>query len=212
MIDEKDYMNPEVDNELLYMVSDNEDANEALYKKYEPVISYYANKYSKLVEGKGIDYNDLYQEGLIGLIKAVDGFKEQKDIRFSTFAFVCIKRSIISAVRKASRKKHSVLNESYSLDYSPDDDNLSFDNIISNNVGGIEDLLVSKEKNNKFNELLSKSLTDFEKEVYDLRINNFSYDEIATMLGKTRKAVDGTLSRIRVKIRKILNEIDWLNI
>lgn len=208
MIDEKDYMNPEVDNELLYMVSDNEDANEALYKKYEPVISYYANKYSKLVEGKGIDYNDLYQEGLIGLIKAVDGFKEQKDIRFSTFAFVCIKRSIISAVRKASRKKHSVLNESYSLDYSPDDDNLSFDNIISNNVGGIEDLLVSKEKNNKFNELLSKSLTDFEKEVYDLRINNFSYDEIATMLGKTRKAVDGTLSRIRVKIRKILNEID----
>ena len=208
MIDEEDYMNPEVDNELLYMVSDNEEANEALYKKYEPVISYYANKYSKLVEGKGIDYNDLYQEGLIGLIKAVDGFKEQKDIRFSTFAFVCIKRSIISAVRKASRKKHSALNESYSLDYSSEDDNLSFDNIISNNVGGIEDLLVSKEKNNKFNELLSKSLTDFEKEVYDLRINNFSYDEIATMLGKTRKAVDGTLSRIRVKIRKILNEID----
>lgn len=208
MIDEKDYMNPEVDNELLYMVSDNEEANEALYKKYEPVISYYANKYSKLVEGKGIDYNDLYQEGLIGLIKAVDGFKEQKDIRFSTFAFVCIKRSIISAVRKASRKKHSALNESYSLDYSSEDDNLSFDNIISNNVGGIEDLLVSKEKNNKFNELLSKSLTDFEKAVYDLRINNFSYDEIATMLGKTRKAVDGTLSRIRVKIRKILNEID----
>ena len=208
MIDEKDYINPEVDNELLYMVSDNEEANEALYKKYEPVISYYANKYSKLVEGKGIDYNDLYQEGLIGLIKAVDSFKEQKDIRFSTFAFVCIKRSIISAVRKVSRKKHSALNESYSLDYSTEDDNLSFDNIISNNVGGIEDLLVSKEKNNKFNELLSKSLTDFEKEVYDLRINNFSYDEIATMLGKTRKAVDGTLSRIRVKIRKILNEID----
>lgn len=211
MIEEKEYTNPEVDNELLYLISDNnEDANSILQKKYDPVISYYANKYSKLVEGKGIDYNDLYQEGLIGLINAVEGFKNQKDIRFSTFAFLCIKRSIISAVRNASRKKHKALNESYSLDYESKIGEQSFDNIVSDSNGGLEDLLVSKENNELFNEKLSSSLTSLEKQVYELRINNFSYEEIASMLGKTKKAIDGALVRIRIKLRKILDEINWL--
>ena len=209
MIDEKEYTNPEVDNELLYLISEsNEEANNVIYKKYEPVISYYANKYSQLVEGKGIDYNDLCQEGLIGLIKAIDNYKNQKDIRFSTFAFVCIKRSIISAVRNASRKKHSALNESYSLDYNTEDVEQSFDNIIGSTTGGIEDLLVSKEKNELFNKKLLNELTDFEKEVYDLRINNFSYDEIANMLGKSKNAIGAVLVRIRIKLRKILDEIN----
>lgn len=209
MIEEKEYKDPEIDNELLYLISDNsEEASQILYKKYEPVINYYANKYSKVVEGKGIDYNDLVQEGHIGLINAIDGFKDQKDIRFSTFAFLCIKRSIISAVRNASRKKHSALNESYSLDYNIDDVEGSFDNVVSSSVGGLEDLLVSKEQAELFNKKLLDELTDFEKEVYDLRINNFSYDEIATMLGKTNKAIDSVLFRIRIKLRKILDEIN----
>ena len=70
------------DYELLYLISENnEDASNALYKKYEPVIDYYARKYYKLTQGKGIDYNDLYQEGLIGLDAAIKGYKDQKDIK-----------------------------------------------------------------------------------------------------------------------------------
>ena len=209
MIKEKEYKSSELDNELLYMISDsNEDASHALQKKYDPVISYYANKYSKLVEGKGIDYNDLYQEGLIGLINAVDGFKNRKDIKFSTFAFLCIKRSIITAVRNANRMKHKVLNESYSLDYESKLSEQSFDNVVASTTGSLEDLLVSKENNEIFNKKLSSELSSFEKEVYELRINNFSYEEIAKMLGKTRKAVDGALVRVRIKLRKILDEIN----
>ena len=209
MTEQKEYKNPEIDNELLYLISDNsEEANNLLYKKYEPVIGYYANKYSKLVEGKGIDYNDLMQEGRIGLINAVDGFKDQKNIQFSTFAFLCIKRAIISAVRNVNRKKHSVLNESYSLDYNSEEVEKTFDNIISNTTGGIEDLLVSKEQMELFNKKLTKELTKLEKEVYDLRINNFTYDEIATMLNKTSKSIDSILFRIRIKLRKILKEIN----
>lgn len=209
MLNEKEYLTSEMDNELLYLVSEaSEEANEAIYKKYEPVISYYANKYSKLVEGKGIDLNDLLQEGHIGLINAIDKYKDQKNIKFSTFAFICIKRSIISAVRAANRKKHSALNESYSLDYTQDEMEKAFDNVISNSTGGLEDLLVSKENNEIFNQKLNEKLTSFEKEVYDFRINNFSYDEIANMLGKTKKSIDRTLSRIRIKIRDILNEIN----
>lgn len=206
----KDYTDYEDDSELLYLISDNsEDAHEVMYKKYEPVISYYAKKYSTLIEGKGIDYNDLYQEGLIGLIGAVDAFKEQKDIKFSTFAFLCIKRKIITAVKNANRKKHSVLNESYSLDYKQEDDDVrGFDNVVSVNNGGLEDLLVSKENNEYFNKRLNEELTDFERMVYDLRINNFTYDEIAETLNKTVKSVSGALERIRIKLKNILNEID----
>lgn len=208
MIEEKEYKN-ELDNELLYMISDNnEEASIELQKKYDPVISYYANKYSKLIEGKGIDYNDLYQEGLIGLVKAINNFKNQKDIRFSSFAFLCIKRSIITAVRNVNRMKHRVLNESYSLDYESKVSDQSFDNVVAGTTGTIEDLLVSKENNEIFNKKLDESLSSFEKEVYELRVNNFTYDEIAKILGKTRKAVDGALVRVRIKLRKILDEIN----
>ncbi len=206
----KDYNEYEDDSELLYLISDNSDeANEVIYKKYEPVISYYAKKYSVYVEGKGLDYNDLYQEGLIGLIGAIDAFKEKKDIKFSTFAFLCIKRKMITAVKKANRKKHSILNESYSLDYKQEDDDVrGFDNVVSINDGGLEDLLVSREDNEYFNKRLDEELTDFERMVYDLRINNFAYDEIAETLGKTMKSVSSALERIRLKLKNILNEID----
>lgn len=201
----------EDDYELLYMVSENnEDANETIFKKYESVVDYYAKKYSLLVEGKGIDYNDLYQEGLIGLDSAIKGYKDQKDIKFSTFAFICIKRKIITAVKAASRKKHSILNESYSIDYHNDDDKNGFENIVYNNEGGIEDLLVSKENTENFNKRISEELTSFEKQVYELRLYGFNYDEISKNLGKTTKSIESALFRIRIKLKNILNEMNWL--
>lgn len=209
MPNKKEYKGYDNDEELLYLISDNnEETQSVICKKYKPVISFYANKYSSYVEGKGLDYNDLYQEGLIGLLNAIDAFKQQKDIKFSTFAFLCIKRKILTAVKNANRKKHSILNESYSLDYKLDDDLASFDNLLSANEGGIEDILVTRENNEYFNKRINESLSDFERMVYDLRINNFTYDEIAQTLGKTQKSIERTLDRIRIKIKRILNEIN----
>lgn len=198
----------EDDYELLYMVcEDNEDAVSTIFKKYEPVIDYYARKYVKLVDGKGLDYNDLYQEGLIGLDSAIKTYKDQKNIKFSTFAFVCIKRKIMSAIRKANRKKHSILNESYSIDYKLDDNN-SFDNLISNNERSIEDLLVGKEQAVFFNKRIEECLTKFEKQVYELKVYGFSNEEISKTLNKTSKSIESVLFRIRAKLRKILKEIN----
>jgi len=197
------------DYELLYMVSDNnEEANEAIYKKYESVISYYAKKYLPLVEGKGIDYNDLYQEGLIGLDSAIRNYKEQKDIKFSTFAFMCIKRKIFTAVKVANRKKHSILNDSYSIDYHNDDDKNGFENVVYTNLGGIEDILVSKENTEYFNERLNSELTDLEKKIYEFRMLGFSQEEIAKHLDKSQKAIESALFRIRKKLKDIINEIN----
>ncbi len=199
----------EEDGELLYLVADNnEDASDTIFKKYHPVIEYYAKKYVMLVEGKGIDYNDLYQEGLIGLHAAIKGYKEQKDIKFSTFAFICIKRKILSAVKNANRKKHKILNESYSLDYQDDEDNSWFLNVVSASESSIEDVLVGNEDANYFNKRVKEELTDFEQMVYELKVNGFTYEEMAETLDKTYKSIESALFRIRIKLKKILNEIN----
>lgn len=200
----------EDDYELLYLISESsEEAEDDIYKKYEPVVNFYAKRYSHLVEGKGIDFNDLYLEGLIGINSAIKNYKDQKDIKFSTFAFTCIKRKIITAVKNANRKKHSILNESYSIDYhNEDDDKNGFQNLVYDASGGIEDLLVSKEDSKAFNKMINSELTDFEKQVYDLRINGFSHTEICKLLDKTPKSVEAVLYRIRVKLRNILKKIN----
>ena len=157
---------------------------------------------------KGLDYNDLFQEGMIGLQSAIDNYKEQKNIKFSTFAFICIKRKILTAVKLASSKKHSILNESYSLDYKTDDDNYDFSNTVYITENNAEDLLVGKENKEYFNKRINGEFTNLEKQVYELRLNDFTNEEISNMLGKSYKSIESTLFRIRIKLKKILNEID----
>lgn len=198
----------ETDDELLYLISENtEEADAAIFKKYDQVINYFSKKYLNLVIGKGIDESDLYQEGLIGLSEAINAYKENKDIKFSTFAFTCIKRKIITAVKLANRKKHSILNDSYSLDFKYDEESQSTENYIMVN-NGIEDLLVSNEKELSFKNRINKELSPFEKKVYELKIDNFTNDEIARMLSKSSKSIESALGRIRIKLRKVLQEID----
>ena len=83
------------DYELLnYIAENNEEANNIIFKKYSTVIDFYAKKYLNLVDGKGMDYNDLYQEGLIALNEAINKYKEQKNIKFASFASICIERKM----------------------------------------------------------------------------------------------------------------------
>lgn len=205
LLDKKEYDN---DNELLYLISEcSEEANEKIYEKYSPAIESYVKKYMSLIEGTGIDYNDLYQEGLLGLVSAINNYSTNKDIKFSTFAFTCIKRKILTAIKNANRKKHSILNESFSLDYRNDDSKDSFENLIPSTSEGIDDMLVTKEKEKYFNKRINETFTDFEKEVYELKINGFTYEEIANTLGKTYKSIESALFRIRIKLKKIMEEI-----
>lgn len=199
----------EEDSELLYLVSEAGDLTEkVIYNKYKPVIEYYSKMFLKIGLTKGLDYNDLFQEGMIGLQSAIHNYKEQKNIKFSTFAFMCIKRKILTAVKLASSKKHSILNESYSLDYQVDNNNYDFSNNIYANENNVEDLLVGKENKEYFNMRINEELTVLEKHVYELRINDFTNEEISNTLGKSYKSVESVLFRIRIKLKKILNEID----
>lgn len=199
------------DSELLYLVSEsNEDADDIIYEKYAPVIEYYSKKFLPSAKGTGLEYNDLRQEGLVGLASAIKNYSMHKDIKFSTFAFTCIKRKISTAIKNANRKKHSILNESFSLDYQNDEGKDIFENFIASTDESVEDLLVSKESEDYFRNRVNDLLTDFEKMVYELKLNGFSYDEIAKILGKTYKSVESAIFRIRIKLKKIISEIIWL--
>ncbi len=203
----KDYLVNENDSELLYLISENsEEANKILFDKYKPIIDLKVKKYINLVSNKGIDYSDLYQEGLIGLNEAIRDYNEKKDFKFSTFATLCIDRKICSAVRKASRKKHSILNDSYSLDYEMDDDKKYIDTIINDFVESTEDTIINNEKQEILIKRLSEELTNFEKKVFNLRLKNLTNKEICEKTEKSYKSIESAIFRIKSKIRKILNE------
>ena len=177
--------NKENDNELIYLVSEsNEDAKELIY-----------------------DMNDLIQEGMIGLTQAINDFKEQKNVQFQTFANLCIDRKIFSFIRNITRDKHRLLNESISIDASYSSTGKPLIEMLfdENNINP-EEIFIERETKyelfNKIDEKLSKS----EKEVFDLRMQGFSYKEISELLNITSKAVDGTLSRIKNKITNILEK------
>lgn len=201
-------INTEDDSELMYLVSENnEEANNIIFKKYSTVIDFYAKKYLNLVDGKGMDYNDLYQEGLIALNEAINKYKEQKNIKFASFASICIERKMVSLVRMASRKKHSILNDSYSLDYKKEDASESFVNLLQSNKDSIEDILITKESTINIINKINTSLSSLEKKVYELRLNGYSYEMIAKEMGKTPKSIERTLDRIRNKLKDVINEI-----
>ena len=197
------------DYELLYLVSENnEDANEIFFDKYKSIVELKAKKLYPYVMNKGYELNDLIQEGMIGLSQAINDYKEQKNVQFSTFASICIERQIMTFVRDFNRQKHKILNYSLSIDSTIDKKGrplmeIAFDEKNRNP----EDSLIELDEEVEMLDKIKSVLTDKEYEVFELRLQGFSYQEMALLLNTTRKSIDGTISRIKSKISN-MNSID----
>lgn len=203
----KSYKN-ENDYELLYLVSENnDDARDIFYSKYENVIKIKASKYKKYVESMGYDFSDILQEGRLGLTNAINSFKEHKDVQFHTFANLCIDRQLATFIRDISRDKHKLLNTSISLDSTTNSVGRPLTEIIldERNIDPELSFIEAEEKEELYNKI-DDILTTTEKDVFELRIQGFSYKEIANILDITPKAVDGTISRIKNKLSNIVNK------
>lgn len=193
------------DFELLSYVSDNnEEASEVLFEKYRPLINATANRLYYYCKNTGLEINDLVQEGLLGLNMAITSFNENKETGFYTYAKKCIERKIISLVVSARRLKHKFLNESLSLENNDE----SFQSYIceknlEDNSYNPESILLNTESAQELISEVNKHLTDFEVQVFELKINGFEYKEIAEILDKDTKSIDNALQRIKSKIRKI---------
>lgn len=200
--------NDENDYELSYLVSENTDeAKEMLFKKYKFAVELKANKYKDFVVSKGYDYNDLIQEGMIGLSQAIKDYSDQKDSQFLSFANLCIDRQLSSFVRNISRDKHKLLNSSISIDTSTNTKGRPlFDLLLDDKNINPEQSFIEMEEEEELYNKIRAVLTNQERDVFDLRVQGFSYKEISNVLNLTEKSVSGCLERIKNKINNILKE------
>lgn len=198
------------DYELLYYINENdEDANNILFNKYTPVIKNIISKKLSYAEKNGLDYNDLMQEGLIGLNSAINSFKEEKNVMFYTFANVCIERSINNAIRNASRDKHKNLNNSISLDYIKEESNDSLYNEIVNTKDEVLDNILVNEYKSDIYKFVEINCSKLEQEIFNLKIQGYKIKEICEITNKSSKTIDNAVQRLKIKIKNnIKNDVD----
>lgn len=181
----------------------------------EQALSFLLDKYKDLVNSKvgkyfiiGAEREDIIQEGMIGLYKAIRGFDHCKQNTFKTFANLCIERQLITAIKSSNRQKHMPLNSYLSLNtsaYENDEDGTEL--IETFEVDTIEDPLETIMKKESFDEIqktMHKSLSKFEEQVLDRYIQGESYEIIAKRLDTPVKSVDNAIQRIRKKAIKNL--------
>lgn len=178
----------------------NQDATEYMLKKYSPLVK----KSIRTLYLIGADTEDLSQEGMIGLFKAIQNYESGSNASFYTFAKICVDRQIYSAIKASNRKKHSPLN-SYISFYSRNNEEEEelIDNLEAGRNSNPEHVVLDQENASQIEMLLESHLSKMEKEILPLYLDGMSYTEIANRLGKTTKSIDNAVQRIRDKVKKL---------
>ncbi len=179
---------------------------EHLIEKYKPLVRAKARSYFLV----GADREDIVQEGMIGLFKAVRDYKNDKSIPFKVFAEMCITRQIITAVKTATRQKHIPLNSYISLNkkiFDEESDKVLIEVIQEISVSNPEELFISKEEYNGIESKMMELLSPFEKEVLSMYLGGIAYQDIAKQLNKPVKSVDNALQRLKKKIEKSIQSV-----
>jgi len=196
------------DNELVYLSNEhNEEATNLIIKKYKNIILSILKEYQKKYDIYGVEIADLYQEGLIGLLNAIETFDANKDVLFYTYARVCIRTSIMTEVRRTFRNKNRILNNSYSLDFLYDNSTSSLYEIIKDDKSNPDNIIINEESQNELIEDIKKLLSKSEIIIFELKLKGLTNKEICSLLEKDKKYVENTLFRINKKYKNYKNEV-----
>jgi len=195
------------DEEVIKIIKNGDkNALDYIINKYKDVVNIKVSKYFII----GAEKDDIVQEGLIGLYKAIKSFDCEKDNSFKTFANLCIERQLITAIKTSNRQKHMPLNSYLSLNmsaYEDDEADTILDVFDSNLVEDPLDTITKKEYYLSIENAIDKSLSDFEKKVLNRFAKGESYVQIADRLNTPVKSIDNAIQRIRKKaIRNIADE------
>lgn len=178
---------------------------------------YLLNKYKTFVKTKarayfliGADREDIIQEGMIGLYKAIRDYSSQKNASFKSFAELCVNRQLITAIKAAGRQKHMPLNSSVSLNktvYDDESDDTYIDMLESAEaVTSPETIFIGIENRNSIVEHIMEALSSFEKKVLSFYLQGKTYSEIAKATGKSEKSIDNALQRVKKKTEKFMEQ------
>ena len=180
------------------------------------VMDFIMEKYKGLVRSKaksmyllGADSEDLIQEGMIGLFKAVQNYDPGRDASFYTFADLCVSRQMYTAVQASTRQKHAPLNRYISLSVGESGGRGDQDREQSFGLPDLwekspEELVIDRENAELLEKIIEKELSSFENQVFDLYLTGMGYGQIARVLGRDEKSTDNALQRLKSKIRKML--------
>lgn len=201
-----------------YDRSSDEQLVEAVRDGDDDALEYLINKYRNFVRAKarsyfliGADREDIVQEGMIGLYKAIRDFKGDKLASFKAFAELCITRQIITAIKTATRQKHIPLNSYVSLDkpiYDEESDRTLLDVIGGSRVSDPEELIINQEEFMGLEDKMSEILSELERKVLMLYLDGRSYQEIAVDLDRHVKSIDNALQRVKRKLEQYLEVRD----
>jgi len=196
------------DEELVTLVKENnKEALNFILNKYKELVYMKTSRYFLI----GAEKDDIYQEGMIGLYKAILSFKEDRHNSFKTFANMCIERQLITAIKTSNRQKHMPLNSYLSLNTSAheedDDSEQTLLEVLDNKTAEDPlDTITKREYYSNVENAIDKSLSDFEKQVLRKFIKGDSYVKIAEELEAPVKSVDNAIQRIRKKaLKNIVN-------
>jgi RNA polymerase sporulation-specific sigma factor len=194
-----------VDEEIVEAARDGCDAAlEFLINKYRNFVRAKARSYFLI----GADREDIIQEGMIGLYKAIRDFRSDKLSSFRAFAELCITRQIITAIKTATRQKHIPLNSYVSLNkpiYDDDSDRTLLDVISGSKITDPEELIISREEFGDIEEKMGEILSDLEWKVLMAYLDGKSYQEIAMDLKRHVKSIDNALQRVKRKLERYLD-------
>lgn len=179
-------------------------------------VEYLLSKYKNFVRSKarsyfliGADHEDIVQEGMIGLFKAVRDYQPERLSSFRAFAELCITRQIITAIKTATRQKHVPLNSYVSLNkpiYDEESDRTLMDVIVEGRAQNPEELIIGQEDLVSIRDRVDQVLSGLEQDVLNAYLDGKSYQEIADKLGRHVKSIDNALQRVKRKLEKFLEE------
>lgn len=193
------------DDQLMERLRNGDDSvQEYLLEKYKSLVKTEAKKLYIL----GGDNDDLIQEGMIGLLKAIRTYKVDSEASFHTFARICIDSQMYSAIKASNRQKHLPLNSYIPIGSEGEEiDAGHLNSGMSDNITDPETLYLHREYSESFSKELLSLLSDMEKEVLLKHISGLHYKEIAEIMSKEPKAIDNTLQRARLKAKKIFQKL-----
>ena len=199
-------MSQDTDRMLLLRARAQDNASlDELFTRFRPMVNAITRGYF-LSDG---DHDDLIQEGMIGLHKAILSYDINSNTSFSTFAYLCITRQVQSAVRRSTKLNTAILENYLSIDpigrvqMSPDDDESTF--YLVSDTPSPEDVVLLSEATSALDNRIRDKLSDLEYKVFNLYLQGYSYSDIAGSLGKDIKSVDNAIERIRTKLQFLRN-------
>ena len=190
---------------LLAQGQDSGEALECLLNRYKNFVRSRARSYFLI----GADHEDIVQEGMIGLYKAIRDFRPEKLASFRAFAELCVTRQIITAIKTATRQKHIPLNSYVSLNkpiFDEESDRTLLDVISEGRITNPEELLIGQEDLSTIESRIGKMLSPLEWEVLLAYLDGRSYQEIAVDMGRHVKSIDNALQRVKRKMEKLLEQ------